>query len=425
MKKSLLIVFIALFTSASLFANGGTEAESGSELEKTKIVFTSWRTEDIESMGRINAVFMEANPDIVVDFQPIKNTEYDAQLMSSLETGVAADIMHLRSYDSGLQIWNTGKLLPLDDPIPALADFPSAARGAWSTEDGVIYGVPSAAVTSGIYYRKDLFAQYGLDIPEAWDEFIEVCRVLQEGGETVLAQGTKDGWHLYEVIFSGLGPNFYGGEQARQDLMAGRVKLTDPQFTRAFAKVYELQPFFPNDYQAIDYTSMQQLFGSGQAAMHVGGSWEIEVFNDLGSGEDVIGFFPPPVENRGDQLNYLLHVDAGIGVNKESKNLEAATRYIQWAAGPEYARLLMNELPGFFSYTPGDYDIANSLANDMIAAAQGADITVRTAWEKLSAQSPSGNILMWEALIDMYNGAKSPEEAAAHVQRGLDTWYTP
>ena len=98
MKKSLLIVFIALFTAASLFANGGTEAESGIEMEKTKIVFTSWRTEDIDSMSRINAVFMEANPDIVVDFQPIKNTEYDAQLMSSLETGVAADIMHLRSY---------------------------------------------------------------------------------------------------------------------------------------------------------------------------------------------------------------------------------------------------------------------------------------------------------------------------------------
>ena len=422
MRKSLLIVLIALLTAASLFANGGTDSK---EMEQTKIVFTSWRTEDIESMNRINAVFMEANPDIMVDFQPIKNTEYDAQLMSSLETGVAADIMYLRSYDSGLQVWNTGGLLPLDDAVPALADFPSAARGAWSTADGVIYGVPSAGVTHGIYYQKDIFEKYGLDIPETWDQFLEVCRVLQEGGETVFAQGTKDGWHLYEVVFSGLGPNFYGGEQARQDLMAGRVKLTDPQFTRAFEKVYELQPFFPQDYQAIDYVSMQQLFGTGQAAMYIGGSWNIGVFSDLGSGEDAIGFFPPPVEKSGDQLSYTLHVDAGVGVNKESKNLEAAKRYIQWVAGPEYARLLMNEVPGFFSYTPGSYDIENSVANAMMAASNGADLTVRTVWEKLSAQSPSGNVLMWEALIDMYNGVKSPDEAAAHVQRGLDTWYKP
>lgn len=85
----------------------------------------------------------------------------------------------------------------------------------------------------------------------------------------------------------------------------------------------------------------------------------------------------------------------------------------------------MDELPGFFAYTPGDYALSNSLANDMIGAANGADVTVRTVWEKMSAQSPSGNTLMWEALIDMYNGNKTPAEAAAHVQQGLDTWYKP
>ncbi|MDF1567256.1 MAG: extracellular solute-binding protein [Spirochaetaceae bacterium] len=421
MKKALAIVLVLALAAGDLFAGGGAEAASG----KTKLVFTSWRTEDIERMNRINKVFMEANPDIIVDFQPIKDTEYDAQLKSSLETGVAADIVFLRSYDSGRQIWDTGKLLPLNDVVPALAEFPSAARGAWSTDDGVLYGVPSVGVTHGVYYQKDIFDRYGLEAPVTWDEFLDVCETLKDGGEMVFAQGTKEGWPLYEVIFSGLGANFYGGEQARQDLMAGKVKLTDPQFVKAFEKINELQPYFPDDYEAIDYVSMQQLFGTGQAAMFIGGSWEIGIFEDLGSGEDAVGFFAPPVEKRGDQLSYCFHVDAGIGLNKDSKNLDAAKRYIQWTATPEYAQLLMNELPGFFSYTPGDYSISNSLANDMIAAASGADVTVRTVWEKLSAQSPSGNILMWEALIDMYNGVKTPEEAAAHVQKGLDTWYTP
>lgn len=421
MKKTLGIVLILALAAGALFAGGGTEAEG----QATKLVFTSWRTEDIERMNRINKVFMDANPDIIVDFQPIKDTEYDAQLKSSLETGVAADILFLRSYDSGRQIWDTGKLLPLDAAVPALADFPAAARGAWSTDDGVLYGVPSVGVTHGIYYQKDIFDKYGLEAPETWDEFIAVCETLKSNGETVFAQGTKEGWPLYEVIFSGLGANFYGGEQARQDLMAGKVKLTDPQFVKAFEKMNELQPYFPKDYQAIDYVSMQQLFGTGQAAMFIGGSWEIGIFEDLGSGEDAIGYFPPPVENAGDQLSYCFHVDAGIGINKESENLEAAKRYVAWTAGPEYAQLLMNELPGFFGYTPGDYAITNSLANDMIAAASGADVTVRTVWEKLSAQSPSGNTLMWEALIDMYNGVKTPAEAAAHVQKGLDTWYKP
>ncbi len=421
MRKTAVLALVLLTLVAGIsMAGGGREAEG-----TTKLVFTSWRTEDIERMNRINQVFMDENPDIVVEFQPIKDTEYDAQLKSSLETGVAADIVFLRSYDAGLQIWDTGILLPLNDVVPALADFPGSARGAWSSPEDDLYAVPFVGVTHGVYYQKAIFDKYGLEVPETWDEFISVCERLDANGETVFAQGTKEGWPLYEVIFSGLGANFYGGEQARQDLMAGAVKLTDPQFVRAFETLNELQPFFPAGYEAIDYVSMQQMFGTGQAAMFIGGSWEIGIFEDLGSGQSEIGFFPPPVENRGDRLSYCFHVDAGIGINAESENLDAAKRYIEWASSPEFAQLFMEELPGFFAYTPGSYSLSNSLANDMIAAVEGADVTVRTVWEKMSAQSPSGNTLMWEALIDMYNGIKTPAEAAAHVQRGLDTWYRP
>jgi hypothetical protein len=61
----------------------------------------------------------------------------------------------------------------------------------------------------------------------------------------------------------------------------------------------------------------------------------------------------------------------------------------------------------------------------MINAAQGADITIRTTWEKLSDQTPSGNALMNEALIKMLTDKLTPEEAAAFVQKGLETWCKP
>lgn len=43
--------------------------------------------------------------------------------------------------------------------------------------------------------------------------------------------------------------------------------------------------------------------------------------------------------------------------------------------------------------------------------------------EKLSAQSPAGNILMGEALNGMMLENYSPETAAAYVQYQLDNWY--
>ena len=422
MVRTILIAASAtVLVIGAVFAGGSSEATA----EQTTIIVTSWRTEDIERMNRINAVFSAANPDIRVEFQPIKDTEYDAQLKSSLETGVAADVIFLRSFDAGRQIWDTGQLLPLDDVVPGLDRFPASARGAWSTDDGTVYGVPFAGVTHGVYYQKAIFERYGIEAPSTWDEFIAVCRTLQANGETVFAQGTREGWPLYEVIFSGLGANFYGGEASRQALIAGDMKLTDPQFVRAFEIIDQLQPFFPAGYQGIDYVSTQQMFGTGQAAMFIGGSWEIGIFEDLGSSEREIGWFAPPLERADDQLSYAFHVDIGIGLNRSSQQLAAATRYLAWTATPEFAQLFMEELPGFFAYTPGDYTLSNALANEMIAAASGADITMRTVWERMSAQSPSGNTLMWEALIDMYNDAKTPAEAAAHVQKGLDTWYRP
>lgn len=419
MKKSLLWLLIMLLT-VSMVATVATFSLAG---EQVTIKLTSWRTEDIERMNKINAVFMEKNPNIIVEFQPIKDTEYDAQMISSLQTGVGADIIWLRSYDPGEFIYDGGYLSELNDVIPELADFPSAAINAWAKEDGAIYGVPIAGVTHGVFYLGDIFEKYGLEEPATWAEFIDLCQTLKDNGETVFAQGTGDGWPLYEVIYSGLGANFYGGEVSRQALMAGDMKLTDEPFVNAFKAVDELQQFFSRGYEAINYVDMQQLFGTRQAAMYIGGSWEIGIFEDAGLTD--LGWFAPPVENVGDTLQYCFHVDMGVGINKDSKNYEAALEYSKWVSTPEFAQLFMIDLPGFYSYTPGEYNLENPVAQKILDAAVDADVTVRTVWEKMSRQYPSGNAMMEEALVKMLTDVLTPEEAAALVQKALETWYEP
>lgn len=391
--------------------------------EDVNLIFTSWRTEDIEGTRRVLDVYMQAHPGVSVDFQPITDSEYDAQLMSSLQTGTGADIIFLRSFSSGRAVFNGGFLSVLNDEIPELANFPGAAIKAWATEDGQIYGVPIFGVTHGVYYHKDIFAKYNLQPPKTWDEFLKVCQTLKDNGENVFAQGAMDEWTLYEVVYSGLGANFYGGEKSRLALIAGEMKLTDAPFVEAFKAVDTLQSFLPVGYEALDYVSMQQMFGAGQAAMFIGGSWEIGLFRSLGSTD--LGWFAPPVKNAGDQLAYCFHVDAGIGVNKNSKHYAEALEFLKWTATPEFAQLMMKEVPGFYAYTPGEYTLDDELAKAMIDAANGADLTIRTTWEKLSDQAPSGNSLMNEALIKMLKDEFTPEQAAEFVQNGLATWYQP
>ena len=79
----------------------------------------------------------------------------------------------------------------------------------------------------------------------------------------------------------------------------------------------------------------------------------------------------------------------------------------------------MNELPGFFSYTPGAFRVTNLLAQEMFDASKNATLTVRLMDEKLSASSPTGDAIMSEGLRQMILGILTPEQAAAYVQSRL------
>ena len=76
-----------------------------------------------------------------------------------------------------------GWLMPLNDLVDKyrdeynLDDIPEAAwEGA--TIDGNIYGVPIVGNSLHLIYRQDVFDELGLEVPETYDEVIEVCNTI-------------------------------------------------------------------------------------------------------------------------------------------------------------------------------------------------------------------------------------------------------
>ena len=344
MIAALLVVLVS-----GVFAGGSQE---GASSQKTAtITVTSWRTEDIAAMNAINAVFMKKYPNITVKFDPIKNTEYSAQLQTALETkSDRYDVVGVFPF-SWIEGYNkNGYIQPLDGLVKNLSNLPKAVLDKYSA-GGSVLAVPVAAVAHGIYYNKDIFAKYNLKEPATWDDFIAICDTLKNAGVTVIAQGAVDKWTLGEGGFPNWGANFYGGEATRQALMAGDIKFTDPRFVKTFAVMQSLVKYFVTGYQSIDYVSMQQLFKTGQAAMMIcGGSWEIAGFKAAGVN---FGWFPPPPQKAGDKVQLCFLSDLGFALSKYSKNVEAAATYLNWVSTPEFAQLFMTNIPGFYSYMPG------------------------------------------------------------------------
>ena len=405
----------------AVFALGLTGVASA----QTVISIESWRAEDQAIWDeKILPVFEAANPDIDVQFKPTKATEYDAALNARLAGGTAGDIITCRPFDRALALYDNGSLANIQG-MDGLANFSDVAKAAWSTDNGdANFCVPMASVIHGFMYNKDAFAEMKLEVPKTEEEFYAVLDAIKSDGSYIpMAMGTKDQWEAATMGYSNVGPAYWGGEEGRLGLIAGTAKFTDAGFVEAFEQMAKWTPYLGNGYQAQTYTDSQNLFTLGRAAIYPTGSWEITGFQE--NADFNIGAFPPPAKADGDKCYISDHTDIGIGMNAATENKEAVMKFLDWTAGPEFAALLTNAAPGFFSLSSHDIDVENSLASDFVAMRGQCDATIRVSYQILSRGEPALSNHMWTLSANVINGTMTAEDAAKDAQANLDSWYKP
>lgn len=75
----------------------------------------------------------------------------------------------------------TGNLLPIDEFMAKedpkyLAGFDKAILDAYGFYEGKYYGYPIMLSVTILFYRKDLFEQFGIKVPKTWNEFNGVAK---------------------------------------------------------------------------------------------------------------------------------------------------------------------------------------------------------------------------------------------------------
>jgi len=151
---------------------------------------------------------------------------------------------------------------------------------AWQTDDGKdTYCVPMASVIHGFFYNKKVFAELGLNPPVTEADFFNVLDKVKAAGKVApIAMGTADQWETHQIVYTGIGPNYWKGEEGRKALIAGKKKFTDPEFVKTWDVMGKWANYLPKGYQAQTYGDSQNLFGSGRAAIYPAGSWDISYF---------------------------------------------------------------------------------------------------------------------------------------------------
>ncbi len=402
----------------------GTAA--GAFAQSAELTIESWRNDDLAIwQDTILPAFMAENPDIKVTFAPTAPTQYNAALNAKLEGGTAGDLITCRPFDSSLDLYNKGQLADLTG-LAALDNFSDVAKSAWSTDDGsATFCVPMAAVIHGFIYNKDAFAELGLEVPETQDEFMAVLDAIKEDGTYIpMAMGTLDQWESAAMGYQNIGPMYWKGEKGRLGIINGTEKLTDPQWVKPFEILAEWGNYLGDGFEAQAYPDSQTLFTLGRAAIYPSGSWEITGFNNDADFE--LGAFRPPLPNAGDDCYIDDHTDIAMGLNPDSPNAEAAKVFLNWMGTKEFAQLYSNALPGFFSLSNNAITLDDPLANEFISWRNDCQSTIRSAAQILTrGGTPNLWSAMWTASANVINGTQTPQEAAAELQAGLESWYGP
>jgi len=109
--------------------------------------------------------FMDANPNIKIEFESIPYGAYFEKIGPSLEAGSGPDTFQLPQ-NQLLEFYSRGQLLEMPESVMASEEIESSFV-PWTIEllkiDGKYYGLPTDVQTQLLFYNDDLFEESGLD----------------------------------------------------------------------------------------------------------------------------------------------------------------------------------------------------------------------------------------------------------------------
>lgn len=389
------------------------------------LTIESWRVDDKALWENILIpAFQKKNPGIQVKFAPTAPTEYDSSLTARMAGGTAGDLVACRPFDVSLSLYNKGNLEKLDGKA-GMENFPASAKVAWQTDDGKdTFCMPVASVMHGFLYNQKIFKELNIQAPKTEAEFFKILDTIKGNGKyTPLALGTADQWESNQIVFTGIGPNYWKGEEGRKALISGKAKFTDPQFVTAFEYEARLGKYLSKGASSQTYGDSQNQFALGKAAIYPTGSWDIAYFDTNAKFE--MGAFPPPVPKAGDKCYISDHNDIGMGISKKSRNKEDAYKFLAWLGSQEFADIYTNKVTGFFSLSNHLISVKDPVAKQMIDWRKTCSSTIRLNAQILNRGTPSMENELWNVNAQVLNGKLAPKDAAAQIQAGFAKWYKP
>ena len=330
--------------AAFIAACGGTSTSSGNTSFTAtggKLSIGSYASDPGAKAG-VQALadgFSSANGGTKVTINTVDHGTFQNQISQYLG-GTPEDVFTWFSGHRMRFFADKGLVTPIDDVWNAVssnftAGFASSVKG----NDGHVYAVPTDYYPWAVFYRKDVWAAKGYQIPTNWDDFKKLCAKMKSDGLIPIAFADKDGWPA-QGTFDILNLRM-NGYDFHVNLLTGAngQKWTDPKVTAVFKKWSEITPYYSPAFAGLTWQQGADQLLRKQAGMYLLGLFVSDEFKASGSQGDLdqLDFFAFP--DLGTQYDAEKALDAPIDVYMVTKksptlssNLGQAKAFMEYMA---------------------------------------------------------------------------------------------
>lgn len=213
--------------------------------------------------------------------------------------------------------------------------FAGGNKGYLEGKTGSLFGIPFGSETSILGYRKDIFEKHGLEVPETYDELLELaCKIPQlEPGMGGLASRAASGHHASHAFLLHLAP--LGGRIFDDEW---KPIVNNEAGVKAAEALKTIVDCGPEGAKNFGFSEALGSFLNGDTAMFLDSTVVASQADDPSKSKVVgkVGWaLHPEGVRRGSQTGGF-----GIGIPANAENKEAAFLLMQWLTSKKGDKLV-------------------------------------------------------------------------------------
>ncbi len=416
-------------TEAGDLAAGAGDSNAASD-ESKEIVFWNIATEspdkDIMEYA-VDKFNKNTKSGYTIKMIPTQNDTYKEKLVIAMSSGECPDMYTSWSGGPMNEYIESGFAQPIDDLFNAseLPDKIMEAAVAQASYNGKIYAVPITNVSiSGVFYNKEMFEKYGLEVPKTISELEKVSDAFVKNGITpfALANGSKWTGSMYFMDLAAR----KGGLEPFQKAVDGSGTFEDESFIYAGQKIQEWvkKGYFPEGVNSLseDDGQAKQLMYQETAAMLCCGSWYTGNFqSDSAEFYKKIGWFSfPAVDGSSADASIQIGTvgDQFISFNCTGDKLKAAFEFTTYFSNDDTIQFMVDKgkIPPVKS--AGDL-ITDPVTKDILTAANSASSTQLWYDQYLPPAVAQAHLDTSQVIFGL---TITPEEANKKLQQAMEEY---